>query len=191
MAKRTHSSIDRLPEDVRDVMTRMVTDGYWPDEVMPADPDVSGKGKPTYDDMVFYCQCAGHVVSRSAIARWGKKLLAYEKMNLSREIARQIMSGKADTETATETQKAAAEMMTAQIIDVITEGDLNAKSIAMISGAIRDCTQVALNADKYIRAQIKEKAAAADKAVTDIAKKKQIDPETLKMIREQIYGIVN
>jgi len=186
MAKRTHSSIDRLPEDIRDVLTRMVTDGYWPNEVMPADA-----GKPTYDDMVFYCQCQGHIVSRSAVARWAKKLLAYEKMNLSREIARQIMSGKADSETATETQKAAAEMMTAQIIDVITAGDMNAKSIAMISGAIRDCTQVALNADKYIRQQVKEKAEAADKAVTDIARKKQIDPDTLKMIREQIYGIVN
>ena len=36
----------------------------------------------------------------------------------------------------------------------------------------------------------KQKAAEAADKITDIAKKRNIDPETIRMIREQVYGIV-
>jgi len=185
MAKRrTHSSIDSLPAALRDTITRMVTEGLW-----PADVHISSDGKPTYQDIVDYCRAHGEDISHSAVGRWAKSLLAFERMRSAAGIARKVMGDIADN--ATETQKAAAEIMTAQIIELIADNDLKPKDISMISGAIRDCTQVALKADQYIRTQVKERAAAADKAVTEIAKKKQIDPDTLKMIREQIFGIVD
>lgn len=158
--RRTHSSLDYLPESLRETITRMVTDGYWPDECGD-----DHKGKPTYDDITEYIVMQGHSASRSAVGRWAKQLLVYEKMNLSRDLARQIMSGVDSESSATETQKAAAEMMTAQIIDVVTTGDLDAKEIAMISGAIRDCTQVAMKADQYIRAQIAERVKTASEKI--------------------------
>lgn len=184
MAKRTHSSMDALPAGLRETITRMVTDGWWPEDLGDG-----REGKPTYDDIVEYIVLSGYSISRSAVGRWAKQLTALERMRTAAGIARTVMQ---DYEAnATETQKAAAEMMTARIIELTADETLKPKDISMISGAIRDCMTVSLKADQYIRQQIKEKIAAADKAVTAIARKKQIDPETLKMIREQIYGIVN
>ena len=177
--------MDTLPEGLRDTLTAMVVDADW-----PSDWPASGEGKPTYDDLVDYAAHCGQRISRSAAARWAKGLLAFERMRSAAGIARRVMAD-LSAEAATETQKAAAEIMTAQIIELISDNELTPKDISMVSGAIRDCTQVALKADQYIRSQLADKAKAADKAVTEIAQKKHIDPETLKQIKEQIYGIVS
>ena len=186
MAKRrTHSSIDTLPADLRDTLTAMVVDGDW-----PGDWPAAGEGRPTYDDLAAYAAHCGVSVSRSAIGRWAKGLLAFERMRSAAGIARKVM-GDLNAEAATETQKAADEIMTAQIIELIADGQLDSKDISLVSGAIKDCNQVAMQADKYIREQLKAKAAEAVKNVNVLAKKKNIDPETLRIIREEIYGIVN
>ena len=182
--RRVHSLIDTLPPSVRKTLAAMVVDGTWPEGL-----NVGSTGKPTYDDLAEYCRRQGYVVSRSANGRWAKGLLAYERMRSAARIARQVM-GDLTAETATETQKAAAEIMTAQIIEMISDADLTPKEIAMTSAAIRDCTQVALKADQYIRAQAVKKAEAAVKEVSTTLRKKKIDPETLRVIREQIYGII-
>jgi hypothetical protein len=105
-----------------------------------------------------------------------------ERMRTAAGIARTVMA-EVDGATATETQKAAAEMMTARIIELAADENLKSKDIAMISGAIRDCAKVAQDADKYIRTQIAERTkqakakinnelkdvpAAARKAVMDV-----------------------
>lgn len=183
--RRTHSSIDTLPADLRDTLTAMVVDGDW-----PSDYPAAADGKPTYDDLVGYCGHHGHRVSRSAIGRWAKTLLAFERMRSAAGIARRVM-GDLTAETATETQKAAAEIMTAQIIELISGDDLTAKEMSLVSKAISDCTNVAHKADLYIRRQLGEKAKAAEKQIDKLAAKKKIDPDTLKQIKEQIYGIVS
>ncbi|KKK76119.1 hypothetical protein LCGC14_2866890, partial [marine sediment metagenome] len=121
--RRTHSVIDRLPEDVRDVLMRMAVDNVWPH-------DWAGEtdGKPTYDDMVLYCSTQGCVVSRSAIGRWAKRMQVYERMKTAGAIARDVMKGLSD-ENATQTQKAAAEIITAQIIEIASSEDMTAKDI--------------------------------------------------------------
>lgn len=183
--RRTHSVIDRLPEDVRDVLMRMAVDNVWPH-------DWAGEtdGKPTYDDMVLYCSTQGCVVSRSAIGRWAKRMQVYERMKTAGAIARDVMKGLSD-ENATQTQKAAAEIITAQIIEIASSEDMTAKDIKNIATAVRDCTAVSMKADTYIRDRAKAKAAAAVKEITKIATKKKIDPEVLKAIREQVFGIVD
>ena len=81
-------------------------------------------------------------------------------------------------------------MITAVCIEFVSGSEtLDAKEIQKVAQAMRDCTAIAINSDKYIREQIKKKAADADKEITKIGKKTKLDPETLKMIREQIYGI--
>ena len=105
--RRTHSVIDRLPEDLRDVLMRMAVDNVWPDDWLGPT-----KGKPTYDDMVLYCSTQDCVVSRSAIGRWAKRMQVYERMKTAGAIARDVMKGLSD-ENATQTQKAAAEIITA------------------------------------------------------------------------------
>jgi len=183
--RRTHSTIDSLPADIRAVITAMVVDAVWPEGCNPVD---SG-GKPTYEDIVLYLASKELSVSRSAIGRWAKGLRVFERMRTAAGLAKQIMADVRD-EDASAAQKAAAEIITAQIIDMASSEDLKPKDISMIAGAVRDCSNVAMAADKYRRQQIKSKAEAADKTITEIAKKKKLDPETLKIIREQVYGIV-
>ena len=188
MTRRVHTSIDLLPTDLRSTLTAMVVDAQWPED-WPADTLGETQGKPIYLDLVHYAAHKGHTLSLSAVGRWAKTLLVFEKFKTTGAIAREICKGMSD-EKASATQKAAAEIITAQVIDLASGEDLTSKQIREVATAIRDCTSVAMQADQYIRKQLAEKAKTADVAIAAIVKKKRIDPETLKLIREQIYGIV-
>jgi len=184
MKRRTHSTIDRLPADLRDTLMRMVVDNEWPDD-FPNHFD----GTPRLEDIVEYCKSKGQRVSKSAVGRYSMGLKTIEKMRTMGLIARKTMEN-LTPEDAPKTQKAAAQMATALILEFMTSrDDYTSKQIKEVSQAIRDTTSVTINADKYIREQIATKAKAAEKNITNIAKKKNIDPETLRIIREQIYGI--
>ncbi|RKY06888.1 MAG: hypothetical protein DRP56_06610, partial [Planctomycetota bacterium] len=89
MSKRTHSTIDKLPADLRETITRMVTDGLWPDGF---DNEKDRHGKPTYGDIVVHCQRKGFDVSHSAVGRWGKRLLAFALLRGRAELVRSVMS---------------------------------------------------------------------------------------------------
>jgi len=184
--RRTHSVIDQLPANLRVTVTQMVTDDKWPSDFKGTISD----GKPRYEDIASYCRQFGFDASKSAIGRWAKRLRMLARMRTAGAIARDVMSD-LTAEKASATQKAAAEMITATIIDFASENDdMSSKQIKEIAQAVRDCTSVSINADKYIREQLTVKANKAAAEVTKLAKKKNIDPETLKAIREQIYGIV-
>jgi hypothetical protein len=169
----------------------MVVDGLWPNDFPWADTpeaDTVRGGKPRYQDIVHYCAQNGHPVSLSALGRWAKSLLVFERMRTATGLAKQILVD-ITAENATATQKAAAEMIAAQALDMAVAQDLSAKELSLISRAIKDTAAAAITTDKYIRQQLAEKTAAAADKVEAIAKKKNIDPETLRIIREQIYGI--
>jgi len=186
MARRTHSTIDTLPADLRDTLTRMVVDGQW-----PPDYDTDRAGKPRYEDLAAYCLQQGYTISESAIGRWAQPLLVLSMMKQKGTIVRNVMATLGD-QTASETQKAAVELITAQAIEVILAQDtLTPKQISELAKTFKDCAYVSITADKYIHEQISAKAKAADQQITAIADKKKIDPETLKIIREQVYGIVS
>lgn len=69
--RRTHSSINELPWDLRKIIARMLVDNEWPD-------DFSGEKKcwPRYKDVVEYCKFKNAVVSKSAVGRYAKRLQA-------------------------------------------------------------------------------------------------------------------
>jgi hypothetical protein len=183
MAKRTHSTIDKLSRPLRDAMTRMVVDNEW-----PADFPGETEGKPRYEDIVTYCKLKNAPVSPSAVGRWAKQLRNFERMKTAGLIARDTMKG-LDGDAATETQKAAAEIMTAHIIELICSEDLSAKEVSMVSGAIRDCTQVALKADQYIRKQIEEKTKAAAESARKKLTNTGVDRKKVQEIIDDILGI--
>lgn len=183
--RRTHSLIDNFPAALREAVTRMLVDNEW-----PGDFPGEHSGTPKHEDCVLYCVTQGYAISMSSIGRYAARMKLLARMKQAGIIVRDVMKD-LTKEKASETQKAVAEMITAQAIDFISSRDnMSAKEIMDISRAIRDNTQVSINADKYIREQLKEKAEAAVEKVVEIAKKKNLDSRTLKMIREQIYGIV-
>jgi predicted nucleic acid-binding protein len=163
----------------------MLVDNEWPE-----DYPRKHKGRPRYEDLVVYSMHKGYAVSRSAIGRFGVRMRLLARMKNAGEVVRDVMKN-LTAEKASETQKAVAEMITAETIDFIAnKKSMSAKDITMIASAMRDCTQVAINADKYIRQQVRQKAEQAAKTIEALAIKKKISPETLKLIREQIYGII-
>ena len=183
--RRTHSSIDRLPKDLQETLRRMIIDNEYP-------YDFSGQtdGKPKYEDLVEYCRQQGHKVSLSAIGRFGRRLRTMARLKDAGVITREVMSDLTD-EKASQTQKAVAEMITAVVIEFVSDKDnFGAKEIKDIARAVKDCTAIAIKSDQYTREQAKKKAEEADRKITEIAGKKEIDPETLKAIREQVYGII-
>lgn len=156
--RRSHSSIDRLPAALRGALTRMVVDAEW-----PADFGDHPAGKPRYEDVVAYCYQQGHPISASAVGRWAQPLVAMARMKQKGLIVSNVMQALAD-QNASETQKAAAELMTARCIDlIITDDQLTPKQIADISKAFKDCAYVSISSDKYVREQIVKKAEAAAK----------------------------
>jgi hypothetical protein len=192
MTRRTHSTIDTLPAELREIITRMVVDADWPKdfpwEKSDIPPELYGKSKPRYLDMVLYCVFKDNPVSLSSLARWAKGLQAFERMRTASGLAKQIMAD-VKNENASETQKAAAEMITAQIIDLASREDLKPKDISMISGAVRDCNQVAMQADKYIREQVKAKVAAASNTVKEKLNAAGVAKVVQKQIDEILMGI--
>jgi hypothetical protein len=188
--RRTHSTIDKLPTVLREAITRMLVDNEWPADCAGAVAAFTIKGTPRYEDVVSYCKFKGFTVSESAVGRFGMRMRTLSRMKQAGVITREIMADLTN-EKASQTQKACAEMITAVAIEFIAgHDDLNSKQISDVAKAMKDCTAIAINADKYIREQIDKKIKAADKSITDIAVKKKIPDEVLKMIKEQVYGII-
>lgn len=187
MVRRIHSSLDKLPDTLHQAITAMVVDGLWPEDY-PAPPDY--KGRPRYEDIVTYCGICGFNVSPSSVGRWAKQLLTLELLRTRAELVRGVMKD-VTAERASETQKAAAEMITARVLDLVCTDELSAKQAKDVASAVRDCANVSIKADSYIRDQLKVKAEKADKAIVTLGKKKKIDPEVLKQIREEVYGIIS
>ena len=192
--RRTHSSIDKLPAAIRQTLVRMIVDGEWPDD-FPKQAGFGFKGeeseltgKPRYEDMVTYCKHKGHKIAKSSMGRFGKRMRVMARMKNAGAIAREAMDG-LTAEDASATQKAVAEIITAQIIEIAAEDNLSTKQVKELAKAVKDCTAVSITADKYMREQLEQKIQAAENNIEEIGKKNQIDPKTMKLIKEQIYGI--
>ncbi len=187
MSRRTHSTIEKLPVEVKTTIDDMLIDGVWPDGFCPDDDWI---GKPRYIDCVNYCELKGHKISESAMGRYGQRVKALTRMRNAGLIARETMKGM-DGEKASQTQKAAAEMITAHLIELVSDADsFSALELKDIARCAKECTQVAIASDKYVRQQVEEKAKAAAEKI-EKTYKKEISPEVLKAIKEQIYGIVD
>lgn len=183
--RRTHSTLDKLPAKLLAALRRMVIDDVWPD-------DYTGehKGRPTYDDLVDYCGQKGFRPSRSSVARWAKRLSMLSRMRTASAIVRDTM-GDLTAEKASETQKAVAEMITAQTIDFIaSSGDMNAVEIQRVARAMKDCTAVSINADKYIREQIEAKVKKACESTKAKLKKEGLDRKKIQEIIDEHLGVV-
>lgn len=193
--RRAHSSIDRLPAVLRDTLTRMIVDNEWPDDFPKAralgfggdDKDIDGK--PRYADLVTYCAHKGHAISESAIGRWAVRIRVLAKMKQAGVVVRDVMKD-LTAENASATQKAVAEIITAQLIEAASEDNLSAKALRDLAKAVKDCTAVSISADKYVREQITKKVDTAaenmKKRIGSIGGKRK----TIQKIIDEELGVV-
>jgi len=147
-------------------------------------------GKPAYKNLEAYCKQHGFAVSKSAMGRFGVRMRTLAKMKEAGLIVRSVMEGLTEENTS-QTQKAVAELLTARAIEIAaSDKSMTSKQIKEVAGGIRDCANISIKADQYRQSQLKNKADTAAKNIETLVNKKQLSPETLKIIREQIYGIV-
>lgn len=188
--RRTHSSIDRLPKALRDALVRMIVDNEWPADFPGGLPYMLDIGKPRYEDLVAYCKHKGHKVSLSSIGRFGKRMRIMARMKQAGVITREVMDDLSD-ENAGEIEKAASKMITATAIEFITEHDnFDAKDIRDVAKAMKDCTAIAINADKYIREQVTRKVEKAVKSTGEKLSKAGVDRKLIQEIIDEHLGVV-
>jgi len=186
MPRRIHSSLDKLPATLREALIAMVVDGVWPEDY-PAPPDY--KGRPRYEDIVTYCGICGFNVSPSAVGRWAKQLLTFELLRTRSEIVRGVMKD-VTAERASETQKAAAEMITARVLDLVCTDELSAKQAKDVASAVRDCANVSIKADTYIRDQLARKVSDAARSTKKKLTKAGVDRKLIQEIIDEHLGVV-
>ncbi len=196
MAKRTHSSLDKLPAELREALTSMVVDNAWPADFprrkafgFKAD-DSELIGKPRYEDLVTYCDHKGFKVSRSAVGRFGMRMRMLAKMKNAGVVVREVMSD-LNEDKASATQKAVAEMITAQTIEfIVSQDDMSSNEIKNIARAMKDCTQISIAADQYIRTQIQEKVEKACESTKAKLTRAGVDSKKIQEIIDEHLGVV-
>ncbi|MFA5553475.1 MAG: phage protein Gp27 family protein [Phycisphaerae bacterium] len=194
--RRVHSVIDKLPADLRETLTRMIVDNYWPGD-FPfgkgfgfGDAAEEPKGNPRYEDLVTYCVSKGYSVSLSSVGRFGKRMRILARMKQAGAITREIMAD-INAEKASATQKAVAEMITATTIEFITDhDDFSAKELRDVAIAMKDCTAIAINADKYTREQLDGKIQKAAASTKETLTKANVDRKLIQEIIDEHLGVV-
>ena len=182
--RRSHSTIDKLPAGLRNILTAMLIDDLWPDDFIG-----ERQGKPRYEDLASYCRQKGFVVSGSAVGRFGMQMRALSKMKNAGLIARNTMAG-LTAEDAPKTQKAAAEMATALALEFMVSHDsYSAKQIKEISQAVRDCAQISIKADQYIREQLGKKLQASAKSTKAKLTKAGVNRKLIQEIIDEHLGV--
>jgi hypothetical protein len=145
------------------------------------------QGSATYDEIKDFLDQKGFDISRSSIGRYGKRRFAqYRELRIIEDQSRTLVSGAGDSMVL---EEAAAKLFAKMIIELQLSGKLNLIKNSKIIGEF-----ARLQASTVLRERVKnEYAKKAQKAAANIEtklKKKSLDPETLRVIKEEIYGIV-
>jgi hypothetical protein len=165
---RRHYKVEAFPEPIREAINRALVQGV------------------TYDELVKRLLGDGIEIGKSSIARYGKNFLSkLERVRLVREQAAAIVK-EAGTD-GMNLQEAASEMATHQIMEALLEMDVvTDEPLHKLASALANLQRSDVQRERFKG----DFAKKADKAVENIAKKKSLDPETMRMIREEIYGLV-
>lgn len=181
------SSIDTLPEEVRRWLERALSEQNF----------------TGYEGLEALLHEKGFSISRSAIHRYGQKIeRRFAAIKASTEAARLITEGAADDQDArseavialiqTELFESIINLQEAAVeenIDPIERMNIMskvAKNIATLTRA--SISQKQFKADVQSKLEAKFKALEAESA--SAGKGRHIDAETLRIVREEIYGIV-
>lgn len=132
-------------------------------------------------------------ISRSALHRYGRSFQQKcEALKMATEQAKAMVEASPDNEG--DMAEALQRLMQERLFNVAMDldGDVDPKTLSAIARAISDVNRTSVATKKYA-AEVKDKVAAkfeALKAESSQGSKRNIDPETLRIIREEVYGLV-
>ncbi|ENO0459402.1 DUF3486 family protein [Salmonella enterica] len=182
MARR--STIDKLPEDVRRWLERALTES----------------GFSGYAELEALMREKGFVISKSAIHRYGQKIeRRFGAIRAATEAARILTEGTADDQDAR--SEAVIALIQTELFESIVqlqeaeEGEIDPQErVALLSKVAKNVatlSRASVNLKKF-QQELREKIAAKMDALEAESKSGsgRIDAETLRRVREEIYGIV-
>jgi hypothetical protein len=140
----------------------------------------------TYDEAAAFLNGQGHDISRSSVGRYGKEFFeAYQKIVQFEDQSRALTSA---TEKGMPMEEAVGKMLLQKVMAALVDGSADVLEVPRL---ISDVAK--LQRSHVAMAQWKrEIEKRADAAVENIkTKSKTIDPDTLKIIKEEIYGLVD
>lgn len=182
------AKIEGLPEDVRRWLERALTDGNF-----------SG-----YEALEAMLKGKGYAISKSAIHRYGQKIeRRFAAIKASTEAARLLTEGAADDQDArsealvalVQTEMFDSIVSLQEVADEETDPLERMNVISKVAKNIATLTRASVSLKKF-QADVREKIAAKfaaleEKATADQGKKGAFDLDTLRKVREEIYGIVS
>lgn len=171
--RRRHFKIAKLPDDIRRrVDAKIATPGI------------------TYQDVVDFLADEGIHVGHSSVQRYGKHFLArLERLQVVKDQARAIVSESGER-PATEIAEAAGQLAMQLIMETLLEvEDLEGEKVSEVLKALAQLMRSSAGIEK-LKLEYRQRAQKVAAAVEDTLKGESLSPETLKKIKEQIYGIV-
>lgn len=182
MARR--STIDKLPEDVRRWLERALT----------------GSGFSGYAELEALMRDKGYLISKSAIHRYGQKIeRRFGAIRAATEAARMLTEGAADDQDArseavialiqTELFESIVQLQEAE--DEEIDPQVRVALLSKVAKNVATLSRASVNLKKF-QQDLREKIAAKMDALEAESKSGsgRIDAETLRRVREEIYGIV-
>ena len=178
MSKRSKSGILKLPSDVVQQVDAMLVE--------------VGEKRRTYDEIVAWVADQGHSISRSALSRYFKYVQALEKVKLVSQQVKAIID-EAGTESPLELEEGTSKLGAVVMMEVFQEAmkddAVDVKHIGRLMGDFAKLQRASV-ARERLKMDFAKKAKKAVDAIESKTRKKSLDPETLRIIREEIYGIV-
>ncbi len=177
------SSVELLPEDVRHALERRLAES----------------GFSNYSELTEWLKSQGFEISRSAVHRFGQKVeRRFASIKASTEAARLIADGAADEgDTRSEALMA---MVQTELFDALIEiGDMDDLSaverfgmVAKSAKNIATLTNASTRLKKF-QADLKDKM---DKKFAELESESSkqgstLDAETLRRIRQEVYGVMS
>lgn len=147
-----------------------------------------GEERKTYEEIAEWVKEQGYQTSKSAIQRYARWVSALEKVKLVGEQARTIIeeAGHDPLRIEEATSKLGAVVMMEVFQEAMKGDKIDVGHIGRLMGDFARLQKSSVDREKLKAIILDKLKQATDK----VAKKKKLDPETLKIIREEIYGLI-
>ena len=171
--RRKHSKISKMPEELRLAVENKLQQGF------------------TYQQINDWIGKQGMEVSLAAVGRYGKDFMEkLERLRTAREQAKIIVDQSKDGQ-ALGLMEATSHIMIQKLFEeIVKRNDLDEASIVDLYKVYSLLERSGVAREKLLMEQ-RRKADEAAQKVAETARAKGLDEETLRVIKEQIYGIVS
>lgn len=172
MAKR--KAVEQLPEQVRSDLNQQLV----------------ARGFAGYEDLAAWLKSIGYDISKSALHRYGQEFEdELHALRTSTEQARAVVAASPDNEGAM--SDALIRLVQQKLFGLLREVNKDPEKgldLPKVARAVADLSRTTVNLRKY-QTQVRDRAAAAAKAVESMGTAGGITPELILRIQQEIYGI--